>query len=102
MGRDRRRTSILTPPSITNLSVRRNNVSVTRIFSNFTILALSVLLCGAVSAQEFPNRSLHIIVPSNAGNSPDHVARIIADELAKVLGQSVIVENKPSADGIIA
>lgn len=73
-----------------------------RLVSSLSILAVSVVFFGAVWAQEFPTRPLKIIVPSNAGNSPDHVARIIADELARVLAQPVVVENKPSADGIIA
>jgi tripartite-type tricarboxylate transporter receptor subunit TctC len=45
---------------------------------------------------------LTIIVPSPAGSAPDIIARLIAEELRKQLGRSVIVDNKPGAGGIIA
>ncbi len=58
-----------------------------------------VLLCSILSAsataQEFPSRSIRIIVPFTAGGANDGVARGMADLLAKKWGQAVIVENRP-------
>jgi tripartite-type tricarboxylate transporter receptor subunit TctC len=56
----------------------------------------------AASAQDWPTRRLRILVPFPAGGSGDIQVRIVADELAKALGQPVIVENKPGASGNIA
>lgn len=79
-------------------------------FSKFTrravlALGLSVLpLAGMASqsvAQEFPNRTVTLVVPFAAGGSTDLVARIIAQKMSDDLGQQVIVENVAGAGGNI-
>jgi len=60
-------------------------------------LALGFALDAA--AATWPAKPVHIIVPFPAGSSPDLIARMLNDELAKALGQPVIVENKPGAGG---
>lgn len=55
----------------------------------------------AMAQTNFPNKPLRLIAPFPAGGSSDGLARLIAPELAKKLGQSVIVENKPGAGGNI-
>ena len=50
-------------------------------------------------AQDWPTRSVKLIVPFAAGATPDIVARILADELQAKLGQPFVVENKPGASG---
>jgi len=64
------------------------------------IAALAVLL-GALpaSAQEWPTKSVRIVVPFAAGATPDVVARLIADYLHDKTGQAFVVENKPGASG---
>ncbi|HTH10158.1 MAG TPA: tripartite tricarboxylate transporter substrate-binding protein, partial [Acidovorax sp.] len=58
---------------------------------------------GAASAQAaFPSRPLRIIVPNAAGGAADITARTIAQKIAGPLRQSVVIENKPSAGGIVA
>src|SRR5687767_11037065 len=54
----------------------------------------------SVRAQGFPGKPLRIVVPYAAGGSPDTVARIVAQQLGTVLGQSVVVENLPGSSGI--
>jgi tripartite-type tricarboxylate transporter receptor subunit TctC len=65
------------------------------------LLALGGLLLTAVpaSAQEWPAKSVRIIVPFGPGSTPDVVARLIADNLQQRLGQSFVVENRPGASG---
>src|SRR6202140_4135433 len=49
----------------------------------------------AASATDYPDHPIHFIVPQAAGSATDTVARILAAELTKELGQSVIVDDRP-------
>ena len=53
------------------------------------------------TAAEYPERHITAVVPFAAGSSNDVIARRIAPHLAKALGQQVIIENRPGADGRI-
>ncbi len=64
--------------------------------ARFLLLGLAALP-PAVTAQ-YPERPIKYIVPSAAGGSPDTVARILAAELSKQLGQSILVENRPGGN----
>ena len=64
--------------------------------------ALLALLPQVALAQTFPNRPLKMLVPFTAGGSSDMVARAIAVKLTESLGQTVVVENRPGANGAIA
>jgi tripartite-type tricarboxylate transporter receptor subunit TctC len=64
--------------------------------------ALLALVCTAALAQQYPTRSITMLVPYAAGGPTDTVARVVAQFMAKPLGQTVVVENKPSAGGILA
>jgi len=64
-------------------------------------LAPVLLLPLAAHANDWPTRPVHIIVPYPPGGSTDVAARLIADSLARSLGQQVVVENKTGAGGII-
>jgi tripartite-type tricarboxylate transporter receptor subunit TctC len=62
-----------------------------------------MLAAGTAHAQEaFPNKPIRIVIGYAAGGGTDILARIITDKLSRGLGQSVIVENKPGAQSIIA
>jgi tripartite-type tricarboxylate transporter receptor subunit TctC len=65
-----------------------------------TALALS-LLCAAAQAQ-YPNKPVRLIVPFPPGGAAELGARIFAQPLGQALGQTVIIETRPGADGAIA
>ena len=69
------------------------------------LLAASVLgaagLPGARAQGAWPNQTVKILVGFPGGSTPDVAARILAEPLAKALGQNVIVENKGGASGSI-
>ena len=65
-----------------------------------TLFASLVLLAPTLaSAQSWPTKPVHILVSSGAGGTADILARMVGERLAPVLGQPVIVENRPGAGG---
>jgi tripartite-type tricarboxylate transporter receptor subunit TctC len=67
-----------------------------------TLLALTPFMAADAVAQAYPTKSIRLIVPYSAGGASDITSRQIAARLEKVLGQSVIVENMPTAAGVLA
>ena len=53
------------------------------------------------AAADYPTRPIRFVVPSAPGGGPDTTTRIIAPELGRLLGQQVIVDNRPGANGVI-
>jgi tripartite-type tricarboxylate transporter receptor subunit TctC len=68
--------------------------------------ALSLVLASSLSSlaqtPAFPGKTIKIVVPNAAGGAADITARTVGQKLAEALGQSVVIENKPSAGGIVA
>src|SRR5260221_1440855 len=67
-------------------------------------LAAAVLcaLAGGATAQSYPAKPVKILVGFAAGGPTDVIARIVAQDITGSLGQSVVVENRPRANAIIA
>ena len=65
------------------------------------LVALGALLLVLQGAQAFPDRPIKLVVASAAGSPPDVMARLLTDKMADILGQPVIVENRPGAGGMI-
>jgi tripartite-type tricarboxylate transporter receptor subunit TctC len=61
---------------------------------------LTLTMPAAVWAQAYPSKPLRVIVPFEAG-APDSVARVIGQQLTVQMGQPVLVENRPGANGVI-
>jgi tripartite-type tricarboxylate transporter receptor subunit TctC len=70
--------------------------------SSFIAAALAaVLAAGGAAAQDYPNRPIRLVVAFAAGGTTDFVARQLADKAKASLGQNIVVENKPGANGAI-
>ena len=69
--------------------------------STSLVLGLAVACGGALHAQDYPNRTVRVIVPFSPGGAVDGPTRAIAHELGKRLGQQVVVENRPGAGATI-
>jgi len=73
-----------------------------------TVLAAALVATGLVlpmlaqAQATYPNRAIKFVVPYSAGGLPDTVARIFAQRLQDRLGQSVVIDNKPGANGVVA
>jgi tripartite-type tricarboxylate transporter receptor subunit TctC len=69
-----------------------------------TLLASTPLGVATVAHAQtpYPNKPIKFVVPYSAGGLPDTVARIFAQRLTDRLGQSVVVDNKPGANGVVA
>ena len=63
--------------------------------------AAAAIAAGAAHAQQYPTKTVNIIVPFAAGGPTDTVARVMAQAMAKPLGGQIVVENKPGPGGII-
>src|SRR5271167_2885827 len=67
-----------------------------------TVLLLSAAIAPASAQSDYPSRPIRLVVGFAAGGGNDIFARLVADKASQILGQSVIVENKPGAGGRLA
>lgn len=65
------------------------------------LLCSEVLLCGHALAQDYPNRTVTLVVPYPPGGGVDAMARVVAEKLAGALGQQVVVENRAGGSGLV-
>ena len=65
-----------------------------------TFLALSGVI-GLAEAQTYPSRVITLVIPFAPGGSTSIVGRVIADKMSQLLGQSIVVDNRPGAGGTV-
>ena len=73
-----------------------------RTFTGLAAGGVAIFCMSRIARAAFPDRTIRIIVGFSAGGTVDTVARIVAQAIGPILGQSVIVENRPGGSGSIA
>jgi len=71
-------------------------------FRMAAVAAVAFAAAGTASAEPFPSKPVHILVPYPPGGGVDVLTRTLADVVSKQWGQSIVVENRPGAGGVIA
>jgi tripartite-type tricarboxylate transporter receptor subunit TctC len=66
------------------------------------MLAVAIAAQPVVAAPDWPNRTIHFIVPFPPGGSTDVIARVVGDYLSRAFGHQIVIENRSGADGNIA
>jgi tripartite-type tricarboxylate transporter receptor subunit TctC len=85
------------------LTVRNHGTTVAMRFAFRYLLAAGLAAAaGTVAAQAYPAKPVRILVPFAAGGVADITARVLAQKMGDTIGQQVLVENRPSAGGILA
>jgi tripartite-type tricarboxylate transporter receptor subunit TctC len=92
------RACFTTPPAPRN---RSRGHALSRWLSLSAVLALSLFAGRAALAQSYPSKPIRIIVPYAAGGGTDILSRVVGERLQVAFGQSVLVENRAGANGII-
>src|SRR5271166_3676290 len=69
----------------------------------FVLFAVAALSCvpRSASAENYPDRPIRLVVPTGTGGAADIISRMIAEKLQTSLGQPVVVEDRPGANGIV-
>jgi tripartite-type tricarboxylate transporter receptor subunit TctC len=65
------------------------------------VAAALTAFAGAALAQPYPNKPIRAVVPFAAGSATDQIGRAFAEKMSQLLGQQVVIDNKPGANGMI-
>src|SRR5262245_10472674 len=76
------------------MSLARHTVSLITLFA-------VMVLCAAAHAQTYPAKPITVIIPFGAGGGTDVIARTLQDDIRQELGQPIIIDNRPGANGAI-
>ena len=72
-----------------------------RFFRSFAVLLLALALPVPALAQEYPSRTVTLVVPYPPGGGVDAMARVVAERLSGALGQQVVVDNRGGGSGLV-
>jgi len=72
-----------------------------RLLRIVAIAAVAFGVCGAAFAQDYPTRTITLVVPYPPGGGVDTLARVVAERLSGALGQQVVVDNRAGGSGLV-
>lgn len=72
-----------------------------KLLSIAALAMASSLLAGPAAAQSYPTKPIKMVVPYSPGGTSDYVARVIGNKLGQLLGQPIVVDNRPGAGAVI-
>jgi tripartite-type tricarboxylate transporter receptor subunit TctC len=64
--------------------------------------SIAAALAAPALAQQYPNKAIRVIAAYPSGSGPDTVLRLVGDRLTKAWGQTLVIENRPTGNGLIA
>src|SRR5260370_21316358 len=65
------------------------------------VAAVAMAVCSLALAQDYPTRTITLVVPYPPGGGVDAMARVVAEKLAGALGQQVVVDNRAGGSGLV-
>src|SRR5258707_2979141 len=65
------------------------------------VAAVAMAVCSLALAQDYPTRTVTLVVPYPPGGGVDAMARVVADRLSAALGQQVVVDNRGGGSGLV-
>ena len=71
-------------------------------FVRIVVAAIVVAAAPTIGAQTYPTKPVHLLIPFTPGGSQDVIGRLLAQKVGDAIGQTIVVENKPGAGGLIA
>ncbi len=89
-------------PAQAGIHARATSLWATRAIRRALVGASTLVFAGLAAAQAFPSKPITVVVPNPPGGLVDTSARIVGDALAKVTGQSVVVDNRGGGSGNVA
>jgi tripartite-type tricarboxylate transporter receptor subunit TctC len=85
-----------------NMAQQGSTASLGRLIARAAFVAsVACVMPAPLTAADYPNRPIHIVVPWPAGGPTDAVARVLAREMSETLRQSLVIDNKAGATGVI-
>ncbi|MGE5524430.1 MAG: Bug family tripartite tricarboxylate transporter substrate binding protein, partial [Rhodospirillaceae bacterium] len=70
------------------------------------VLAMSAAACAlhgpAMAQEKFPSKPIRMLVPFSPGSATDFLARLVGQKMSEQWGQQIVVDNRPSAGGVVA
>ncbi len=91
----------MTAGNIPHQLERRPMQSTRILLAELCAAAAALLAAAPAAAQAYPAQPIKLVVPFPAGSATDSIARLLGRDLQETLGQPLVIENKPGAQGVI-